>query len=79
METKGTKNMSNENDVENDSNISVDPCKKFACEWQTCLERFSYREEKCADVIERLRKCCLETYGSRLRPISPTCSGFIRN
>lgn len=58
-----------------------DPCKKLACEYQYCLERANLREEKCLNVIQKLIKCCQETYGEtgRLKhlPVSPTCSGFV--
>ena len=64
----------------------IDPCKKFACEWQDCLKRSDYQEEKCKGIIEKLKECCLKNYDKReievkeiksIRYISPTCSGFV--
>lgn len=57
--------------------IDDDPCKKFACEWQYCLKKHDFREERCQNLIEQLRKCCIETFASTSGPISPTCSGFL--
>jgi hypothetical protein len=59
-----------------------DPCKRFACSLQDCLQKFNYNENKCADVIDKLRLCCLDNYGAgsiskHNNVISPTCSGFV--
>ena len=54
-----------------------DPCLKFACEMQKCLQNSSYNESKCANVLLKIKKCCDDNYGSGSRRIlSPTCSGF---
>ena len=35
-----------------------DPCQKFACELQVCLQKNHYQESKCQEAIKRLVKCC---------------------
>jgi hypothetical protein len=35
-----------------------DPCKKFACAIQSCLEKNNYQEEKCKKQLENLLDCC---------------------
>lgn len=65
------------------SDDRVDPCKKFACEWQYCLQKNNYKEEKCAHLIEKLKECCRQNYttdGKRRSEelnVSSTCSGFV--
>ena len=36
----------------------ADPCQKFACELQVCLQKNKYQEAKCKEAIKRLVKCC---------------------
>ena len=36
----------------------TDPCQKFACELQVCLQKNNYQESKCQEAIQRLVKCC---------------------
>ena len=36
----------------------TDPCQKFACELQVCLQKNNYQESKCQEAIKRLVKCC---------------------
>ena len=59
-----------------------DPCKKYACEFQYCLQKHNYLEEKCVDVLNRIKKCCEENYDMRSSnsnaEISATCSGFMK-
>ena len=35
-----------------------DPCQKYACELQVCLQKNNYQENKCQEAITRLVKCC---------------------
>ena len=35
-----------------------DPCQKYACEVQVCLQRNNYQENKCQETIKNLVKCC---------------------
>jgi hypothetical protein len=57
---------------------SKDPCKRYACKLQYCLEKNNYREEKCLMVVDELKHCCYATYNeSSSAHISPTCSGFM--
>ncbi len=57
----------------------VDPCKKFACELQYCLQRSGYIEANCTAVIIKLQKCCQTNYShqGRSSKVSDTCSGFV--
>ncbi len=56
-----------------------DPCLKFACEMQKCLQNADYNETKCISVLMKLKKCCHNYYGyGTSRVMSPTCSGFIQ-
>ena len=48
-----------------------DPCKKYACEIQKCLNSKDFQEGKCQEEIERLKECC-RTWGKE----SICCSGF---
>lgn len=50
-----------------------DPCKKYACEIQKCLEESSYQEEKCDNAIKRMLSCCY-----KWREESLCCSGFMK-
>lgn len=54
-----------------------DPCKKIACELQSCLKNHGYQEENCQNLIEKLRKCCIEAYQVNSKSTSATCSGLI--
>ncbi|XP_034945476.1 cx9C motif-containing protein 4 [Chelonus insularis] len=36
----------------------TDPCKKYACQLQTCLKDNVYQPSRCTSVIENLRQCC---------------------
>ncbi|KAK0081099.1 hypothetical protein PV325_012794 [Microctonus aethiopoides] len=38
----------------------VDPCKKYACQLQTCLRDNVYQPSRCEAVIEELRQCCIK-------------------
>lgn len=65
----------------NNTNINLnkkDPCKKYACDLQFCLSRNNYNQDKCQDIINILKECCLRTYNPSDRDLSPTCSGFIK-
>ena len=48
-----------------------DPCKKYACEIQKCLNSKNFQEGKCQEEIDRLKTCC-RTWGRE----SICCSGF---
>ncbi|XP_011497300.1 PREDICTED: cx9C motif-containing protein 4 [Ceratosolen solmsi marchali] len=48
-----------------------DPCKKYACKLQKCLQDNVYQPAKCESVIEELRKCCIKS-----NPDSSVCSGI---
>ncbi|KAL9246132.1 hypothetical protein vseg_019706 [Gypsophila vaccaria] len=37
---------------------SKEPCKKQACDIQSCLSKNSFNSQRCLDVIEKLEKCC---------------------
>lgn len=51
---------------------SDDPCQKFACKLQDCLEAKGYDERQCQKAIEALKNCCL-----KFREKSETvCDGF---
>ena len=60
------------------------PCLKFACQWQDCLKKNNYKEEKCLTNLIKIQKCCEENYpnnkgnNKQRKEISPTCSGFVR-
>jgi len=48
-----------------------DPCKKNACNIQSCLAENNYKEEKCLDVLEEMRQCCI-----KWKSISLCCEGI---
>jgi hypothetical protein len=50
-----------------------DPCQRYACKLQDCLEKNGYQENKCQHVIKEIYKCC-----HRHREMSIVCSGFLR-
>ncbi|XP_060612301.1 cx9C motif-containing protein 4 [Anolis sagrei] len=49
-----------------------DPCQKYACEIQKCLQANNYVESKCEAAIQEMRKCCVRYPKGR----SISCSGF---
>lgn len=51
--------------------MPVDPCKKFACEIQKCLNENNYQEIRCTKAFEVMRQCCLKH-----KPISLVCEGY---
>jgi len=53
------------------STKSKDPCKKFACRIQSCLEKNKFQENKCLEELEDMRQCCLKWYKESL-----CCSGI---
>jgi len=71
-------NMSTQQHQESQQ-LSVDPCRKYACELQDCLMKANYNETKCETIVNKLKQCCVNTYGHKTNAshISPTCSGFI--
>jgi hypothetical protein len=50
-----------------------DPCHPLACKLQQCLNRNSFDENKCQDVIREIHVCCKKV-GYR----TVTCEGFLR-
>ncbi|XP_037950219.1 cx9C motif-containing protein 4 [Teleopsis dalmanni] len=50
---------------------SKDPCKKYACRIQVCLQENQYQESKCQDLLEDLRLCCVKWHKE-----SVCCSGI---
>lgn len=58
-------------------NNEQDPCKKFACQLQYCLQANNYNEIKCKQILLQLIKCCQTSY-STTKKVSDTCSGFIK-
>ncbi|BFG03647.1 cx9C motif-containing protein 4 [Drosophila madeirensis] len=53
------------------ANTKKDPCKANACRIQACLKENNYQENKCADVLEAMRQCCLKWH-----KVSLCCSGI---
>ncbi|XP_072837619.2 cx9C motif-containing protein 4 isoform X1 [Pogona vitticeps] len=49
-----------------------DPCQKYACEIQKCLQANKYIESKCEAVFQEMRRCCARYP----KGISVVCSGF---
>ncbi|XP_042336341.1 cx9C motif-containing protein 4 isoform X2 [Sceloporus undulatus] len=49
-----------------------DPCQKYACEIQKCLQANNYMESKCEAAIQEMRRCCARYPKGR----SISCSGF---
>uniref|UniRef100_A0A8D0C3E7 Cx9C motif-containing protein 4 n=1 Tax=Salvator merianae TaxID=96440 RepID=A0A8D0C3E7_SALMN len=49
-----------------------DPCQKYACEIQKCLQANNYVESKCEAVLQKMRRCCAQYPEGR----SISCSGF---
>ncbi|XP_021756381.1 cx9C motif-containing protein 4-like [Chenopodium quinoa] len=37
---------------------SKEPCKKQACDIQSCLSKNNFNPKNCIDVILKLQKCC---------------------
>jgi len=50
-----------------------DPCQRYACKLQDCLEANNYQESRCGHVIQEILTCC-----SRHRELSVVCSGFLK-
>jgi len=38
--------------------VKKDPCLRYACDIQKCLQGNNYNENACTVTIERLSKCC---------------------
>ncbi|XP_061391423.1 cx9C motif-containing protein 4 [Musca vetustissima] len=55
-------------------NTKKDPCKANACRIQACLKENNYQEEKCKEVLEQMRICCLKWHKTSL-----CCSGIDLN
>uniref|UniRef100_A0A914V523 Cx9C motif-containing protein 4 n=1 Tax=Plectus sambesii TaxID=2011161 RepID=A0A914V523_9BILA len=51
--------------------MPADPCMKFACQLQDCLQKKRYQESECADVKEKLLDCCRAHLDE-----SRVCDGF---
>ncbi|XP_044283130.1 cx9C motif-containing protein 4 [Varanus komodoensis] len=49
-----------------------DPCKKYACQIQKCLQANNYLESKCEAIFQEMRRCCARYPKGR----STSCSGF---
>jgi hypothetical protein len=49
-----------------------EPCKKYACAIQDCLNKNKFNQEKCEDAIEAMRECC-----RNLKTYSFICQGMI--
>ncbi|KRF97477.1 cx9C motif-containing protein 4 [Drosophila tropicalis] len=56
------------------SSRSKDPCKVNACRIQKCLNENNYQEDKCVEVLEAMRQCCLKWHKESL-----CCSGIDLN
>ncbi|KAH8301893.1 hypothetical protein KR044_000376 [Drosophila immigrans] len=37
-----------------------DPCKSFASRIEACLQRNNFQEQKCLQVLEDMRQCCIK-------------------
>ncbi|RDD38490.1 Cx9C motif-containing protein 4 [Trichoplax sp. H2] len=53
-------------------NPKKEPCKDIACAIQVCLRDNHYQEDKCKDILEAMRRCCLKPNAKN----SICCSGF---
>ncbi|KAH8373746.1 hypothetical protein KR200_009182 [Drosophila serrata] len=53
------------------SDTRKDRCKPYACRIQDCLSKNNYQEDKCLDVLEDMRQCCLKWH-----KVSVCCSGI---
>ncbi|XP_032596835.1 cx9C motif-containing protein 4 [Drosophila grimshawi] len=51
--------------------VSKDPCKLYACRIQSCLRENNYQEDRCTEVLEEMRICCLKWHKKSL-----CCSGI---
>jgi len=38
--------------------VKKDPCLRYACEIQKCLQGNDYNEDRCVVAIQRLSDCC---------------------
>jgi len=48
-----------------------DPCKVNACKIQSCLSENKYQEDKCLEVLEDMRQCCI-----KWKSVSLCCDGI---
>ncbi|XP_060652081.1 cx9C motif-containing protein 4 [Drosophila nasuta] len=53
------------------SKARKDPCKPYACRIQACLSENNYQEDRCVEVLEQMRVCCLKWHKESL-----CCSGI---
>ncbi|KAH8384639.1 hypothetical protein KR093_003769 [Drosophila rubida] len=53
------------------SKARKDPCKPYACRIQACLSENNYQEDRCVEVLEQMRICCLKWHAESL-----CCSGI---
>ncbi|XP_076096856.1 cx9C motif-containing protein 4-like [Mytilus galloprovincialis] len=53
-----------------------DPCQKYACKIQDCLQANNYKMESCKNVIEQLVQCCRKLKDPAS---SPPCSGYLKH
>ena len=53
---------------------TIEPCKKYACAIQKCLESNNYNQDKCEYAIEAMRKCC-----ANLTTYSYICEGMVKS
>ena len=51
-----------------------DPCLKFACRLQTCLDRKGYDDQKCLKEISDIRDCCEISWRESI-----VCEGFLQD
>ena len=51
-----------------------DPCLKYACRLQTCLDRKGYDDQKCLNEIQDIRECCEYSWRD-----STVCEGFLND
>ncbi|XP_076177277.1 cx9C motif-containing protein 4-like isoform X1 [Ptiloglossa arizonensis] len=50
---------------------TIDPCKKFACKLQQCLNDNIYQPSRCESVLEEIRRCCIVH-----KSVSKVCEGI---
>lgn len=49
-----------------------DPCLKYACELQKCLQANDYKEELCTKIMEDMLTCC-----EKWKEKAECCLGFL--
>nr|XP_038953321.1 cx9C motif-containing protein 4 isoform X1 [Rattus norvegicus] len=49
-----------------------DPCQKYACELQKCLQANNYSESRCQAALQELPRCCARFP----KGVSPVCAGW---